>query len=491
MALTFESVSEARRQANDPVASVGVILFDGRSYVGGRWVAALSGEIVAEGVGAPENVPDGLWVLSLSHDEAMSLRPPRQTVFRATGWLRQEIDAIQGAYGFHLLDLPVRARLLSAIVGRCFALVQEVLGAHKAECGFAASESLIPKLQSASSLATAIASIAAIPIKRSGDPDREVQKEFQKTYHGGIFLTKEVLELAGDRQVPLRFHFPRLSYAQRICSDSVPTKTHWRRASRAATQSQEDFCQDVEALGGPAIFRAVCRPLHDYIPEHIQAFGNSRSVKAGTAFRTRFLGAEVEVLEKHYQVDVQGVMVGQDWAESCIGRQLRTLEDKAGGPIAARSSVAVGLVAENILAASTRSINRDSPASRAESIWIAARDRCAMIEAMDALSDIGGAVVSGSFGNIEVQCPEDVEVLMVVLMAAWENGLVLRFDDCERLAALGVTIPSEAELWGGSEADLLLAQNTHRLHRRSLWDNDKVMDLPANLRQTEFETKQN
>lgn len=109
-----------------------------------------------------------------------------------------------------------------------------------------------------------------------------------------------------------------------------------------------------------------------------------------------------------------------------------------------------------------------------------------MVPAIEALVEVGASLVSAHYGNITIRAPLDIELLMLIVNAAWENGLILPLESVELLRQMGVPIPVEPSLFGGNDVDYLLSAVVHRRQRNALWSLDSIMDLPSEDRARQF-----
>lgn len=477
MAIQFDDVIKDDVEARAEIASkVGIVLFG----EGGKWLAQAGKNEPVVGLGVPNNLPSGIWVYGMEYDKVRALPSQRGVSMRAESWLKLSLGQIESAFGTTGMALEKKSPILAGIADRAFCLVQEAIFDNRAAYGYRTASSYSSILEKSPSLATGIAGVASVSLKLSGVSDKKIADEFEQTYQSGMFFKGRKYD--EDGSILLNFHFPRLSYALKLTEGDVPGHSRWQSARKSDDMSSAQFIEEMEELDRPAIYKAVCSPTAPFIPEYIEAFANGVGRDTGGAFRTRFTADEVRVLQEFYRVDIQGALAGEKWQSSVIGKLLRSLEASCGGPEAARASWSAGLAAENILAAAFRSIKGDAPSSRAEAIWLAARDRVQMAEAVQKLTDMGASLVSANCGNITVRCPLDKEVLMVVVNAAWELGLILPLDDVSKMKKCGVEMPIDPALFGGNPQDLLLSAVVHQGNRNAVWTLDGVMDAPKGER---------
>ncbi|MCW3782606.1 hypothetical protein [Defluviimonas salinarum] len=482
MAIEFVDIENEDRGDTAPFSHVGIIFF----APDGSWSAMRPGTgFEASGEGAPQRLEPGLWVADMEYDAVRAIaKEMRGFTMRSNTWLKLTIDQIQAAFGLAGRPRHQAIAIVSAIAGRVFRLTQEALRGNLSEMGYRQPQDFTGLLERSASLATGIAAVNATAMSRSGSADKRVIDHFVRTFQSGIYITNR--KGVADGFINLSFHFPRMSYARRVTDAEVPGSSLWQSASRKDPQSSADFLAEIRGFGRPAIYKAVCHPGEAFVPEYVQAFANSVGSSTGDTYRTRFIEEEILLLSRHYQVSVEGVVAGTDWIPSATGRLVRSLEAAAGGEEPARGSWSVGVAAENILASAMRSVKKESPGQAAEAVWIAARDRAAMMPAIAALDSVGASLVSAHCGNIVVRCPLDHELLMLVVNAAWESGLVLPLEEVEALRQIGVPIPEEPGLFGGNDVDYLLSAVVHKRQRNALWSLDGIMDHPAEERAKRF-----
>lgn len=483
MGIEFQDIEqEDRTGSEDPFSNVGVIFFG----EDGSWQAQRTGTgFTAAGEGVPQRLEPGLWVADMGYDQVRAIsKELRGMTMRSDSWLKLSIDQIRTAFGLSGKRPDQSLPVIATIAHRVYRLSQEALRDNMGDLRYKSPHEFQSQMERAASLATAIATVNAPAVARTGSSEKRVIEHFTRTYQAGMYIggRKE----PPDDHINLAFHFPRLSYARRITEDDVPASSIWQIANRKDHQSVEDFLENMRQTGRPAIYKAVCQPGEGYVPEHVQVFANGLNTSMGDTHRTRFIDEEIKLLARHYKVSVEGVVAGGKWCPSATGQLLRSLEAAAGGADAARASWSVGLAAENILASALRAARKESPGQTAEAVWIAARDRAAMMPAIEALAEVGASLVSAHYGNITVRCPLDIELLMLVVDAAWECGLILPLESVELLRQMGVPIPAEPSLFGGNDVDYLLSAVVHRRQRNALWSLDGIMDLPADERARQF-----
>jgi hypothetical protein len=483
MSVAFKDIEHEEQHGSEPFVNVGILFIDDN----GRWFARREGTgFTAEGHGTPEQLETGLWVADMEYEQVRALASGlRGVTMRSDKWLKLSLGQIRTAFGLNAAPLNKSLPVVSNISHRVFRLCQEALRDNMSALGYAGPQEFRSTLDRSSSLGTAIAEVNGRAIAKTISSSDRVLNHFSKTYQAGMYVRSH--RDPPEDHIDLYFHFPRLSYAKKITQAPVPSSSLWQFADRPDEQSCEDFIADIRATKRPAIYKMICQPGEVPAPEHVQVFANGLNTSLGDTHRTRFIAEEVDILSRHYDLQIEGVVAGVEWQPSPTGVLIRSLEAKGGGPGAAHASWSLGLAAENILASATRTIKKkDPPWQTSEAIWIAARDRAAMMPALDALVDVGASLVSAHYGNITVRCPVDPEILMMMVNAAWENGLILPLESVELLQRMGIPIPVEQSLFGGNDVDYLLSAVVHRRQRNALWALDEIMDLPENERSARF-----
>ncbi len=483
MSVAFQNIEHEKQKGEVPFVNVGVLFFT----EDGHWYARREGtDFSAEGQGTPEQLEAGLWVADMEYEQVRAIaKGLRGITMRSDKWLKLSLGQIRTAFGLNNKPLGRSLPIVASIAHRVFRLCQESLRDNIEATGHTSPESFRSTLDRSSSLGTAIAEVNAKAVSKTISSSERVLHHFSKTYQTGMYIRGH--QAPPDDHIDLHFHFPRLSYAKKITEGQVPSSSLWQFADRPDEQTVEEFIKDIRNTGRPIIYKMICQPGPVPAPEHVQVFANGLNTSLGDTHRTRFIDEEVEILSRYYDLQVEGVVAGVEWQPSPTGNLIRSLEKKGGGFGAAHASWSLGLAAENILAAATRRIRKkDPPWQASEAIWIAARDRAAMMPAIEALVEVGGALVSAHYGNITVRCPVDPEILMLMVNAAWESGLILPLESVELLQRMGIPIPVEHSLFGGNDVDYLLSAVVHRRERNALWALDSIMDLPENERGERF-----
>ncbi len=486
MSLDFVDLDDPSQAVDEPgPLAPGVVL----QAEDGSWIALRApGDVPFHGTGPLGSLEKGLWIVDKPYEEAVVLgRRLRGISVRSDDYLKVSLTRIRSTWGLAGQRNADAIGIVSKVAARIHRLVSGAITPDARRLGFGDAGGVAFHLDRSSSLATGIAAANADALGLSADDDASgrMADHFLRAWQSGIYIADRKGREEGS--VTLGFAHPRLGYALRIAGQDVPATATWQAASRKEGQSSPEFVAAVTAIGKPAIFRASCRPGHRQAPEYVEAYANG--IGSANTYRTRYLGCEIEALSRHQDVSAESVLRGDRWIPSATGALLRNLEASAGGPDAARASWSVGIAAENILASAFRKVRKDAPGRTAEAVWIAARDRTAMLPAIQAIYDVGAVLVSAHLGRIVVRCPRDPEVLMLVVNAAWERGLVGDMDDGEALSACGVDMPSDPSLFGGENVDTLLSCIAQQRRRRALWVLDAIQDEPSSARAKAFRLK--
>ena len=482
MTLNFKTLDQ-EDAAGAPYSHVGVILFG----EDGSWHAVRPGTgFERAGQGAPDGLEPGLWVADMDFDRVRALfKGPGSATVRADAWFKLQISQIRTAFGMSGRSGAQAIGVVSAIADRTYRLAQEAVRSRMDQIDYSSERDLNAILEKAASLATGIAKINGRSMLRSGSDEKRVLDHFYKTYQAGMYIGGR--KDPGEGHINLSFHFPRMSYAKQITRAEVPASCAiWQQAGRSGDISSMDFFKEASGIRRPAIYMAICQPGPGYVPEHVQAFANGFNSSLSDTYRSRFLEEEIRIIKDYYDLSIESVIVGGSWKTCSTGVLIDGLEEVCGGEAAAAASWSAGLAAENILASALRSVGKESPGKNAEAIWIAARDRAAMMPAIGELAEIGAQLVSANCGNITMRCPLDTELLMLVVGTAWEMGLVLPLESVSTLRQQGIQIPTEHSLFGGKPVDYLLSAIVHRRERNALWSLDGIMDLPISERRKRF-----
>ncbi|MFG6082203.1 hypothetical protein ACEUZ9_002846 [Paracoccus litorisediminis] len=484
MAVKFVDIDKEDEipKSDEGIASIGILIFtEGLA----NWVALRPGTgFQAQGVGVPTGLESGLWVTNAEYEETRTMgRGMRNVTLRSGGFFKATIDAIRSSWGMAGRPDADAIRVVGEISDRIYKLSQEAMLPEMKAMGFSDMRDMTQAIERASSLATGIATVNHNPLRLSGSDDKRVLDHFEKAWQPGMFIRGRRVEEADS--VSLSFHFPKLSYAMRITEPPVPARASWQVAPRGNDQDVNVFFNETMGLKRPAVFRAACEPGDRPAPEFAQACANQGFGGADT-FRSRFIPEEIVALSEYFDVAIESVACGGSWIPTATGKLLRNLEAAAGGAEAARASWSVGVAAENILTSALRDTKKAKAWTSGEAVWLAARDRAAMLPAISALYDVGAILISASSGTINVKCPADPEMLMLVVQAAWEAGVVLPLEEVEALEELGVPIPTDARLFGGNPVDYLLSMVVHKRNRNALWSLDAIQDQPRALREKRY-----
>lgn len=459
----------------------GVVLFDEDA---GTWTAFRSATGYSEsGHGAPTRLEPGLWLSNMDFDRTRALQRPKGVIMRHDGWLRLKMDRIVAAWVAGQQPPERAAPLVASFSDRIVRLVQDAIAPNLRNMGISDPGEVRTQLTRATSLATGIANLNASSIRAGDGGDKRITDHFTRTYQWGMFIKGR----KGDEEdhVRLNFSYPRLSYALAITSGRVPTGQGWQLARREDQHSAQEFLDQILSTGRAAIFRASCTPAQSYVPEYADAFISPLNAGEDGA-RTRFIAEEIVALSEFFDISIESAVCGERWGQSATGLILQELEQAAGGAEASRASWSVAQAADNILSSAFRKFRTAQPENFSEPIWLAARDRAAMLPAVQALYDVGAILISALQGTISIKCPQDPEIILPVLDTAWEHGLTLPIDDVEMLAGLGIDAPTESSSFGGNDVDYAYASLVHARKKRALYVLDSVQAQPREAREAEF-----
>jgi len=472
---------EAELSQASRLAKLGIILFSEDE----RWFAFRpSTGYYSEGLGAPQKLEHGIWVIDKEYEDAKVIGQRLSGVsMRSSSWLKLSIAKIRKTWGVERQPEAASVKLVAQVADRILGLSQEAVLRNFGDLRLKNTSEAVSHFNRAASLATGIYTVSQEMMKRSGSTDKRVTEHFTKAWQQGMYIfgRKE----AEEDHINLTFSFPKLSYALAVTSGKVPGPGVWQMAGREDHESADDFCQKIASLNRPALFRARCKPAGSFVPEHATAFANPPN-QTVDSHRTRFTIEEIRELSKDFEMSIESVICGTEWIEPGTGKMLRSLEEAAGGPEAARASWSVGIAAENILASAFRKERSEVHGQYAEAVWIAARDRAAMMPAIRALYDVGASLVSAYLGTITVKCPMDLELLVTILGTAWEQGLVLPVEEVELLNEMGVVAPVEPSLFGGNDVDCQISTIAHSRKRKTLWALDSIQDHKSEDRERMF-----
>ena len=465
---------------------LGVILFNHETK---EWFAFRGpDQFQLPGRGALSGLPKGRWLVNLDYQKTRMLDQGMDIALVHDGYLRTSISDIEYAMGVSGRPLDKRALVTWSLVDRVLRLMGDAfMVAHKGP-GKKGRNDVLRALNKGGSLATCISWANMAGMRDSRNDELIILEQFRHLWHPAIFIRgRKAEETPGMRMFSLSF--PRLSYAQMLTSEPVPKRSRWQIATREADQGMDAFFKEVLDSKRPAIFRADYRARPGMETEFSQAAVNplrigGESYKSDT-FRSRFLLEDIASLDRFYEFALEGAYVGEGFIPSSIGKLIDGLLETAGGAGAAHASFSAAIAADNILASAYRK-NKDAPEGYGESVWIAARDRAAMFPLIEEIYGLGATMVSATLGRVKILCPDDPEILEMVLSCAWEMGVTVVPEDVPALIADGVEIPSDPSRWGGKSVDYPLSSIVHKGARKALWALDGVQDLPPEERAKKF-----
>lgn len=444
---------------------------------GGRWHAMrpASGFSMTSD-GSLRDLEPGLWVSNLPYDRVNLLSKDINHIrVKSDGWFKITTAQMLSACGMSDTTPKRAAHFMAVFCDRIYRLSHEVFQAEIPDprqlSNFQRS------IEKSPSLATGFTALHHQQMAKGRPSEKRTIDMLDRTYQSGMYCFGR--KKPGEGQINLSFHFPRLSYALGITAQPVPGRAVWQIASREANQASNDFIQEVDATGRPVIYRASYRQGAG-MGEHIEAFieANRRT----DTYRSLFLPDEIRQLRRRIDLSVESAIAGGEWVESSTGRILHHLVEIAGGRKVASASWTASVIAENILASAFRQDWREKTGRTAEAVWLASRDRVAMLGAIEAFYGAGAILVTAQCGTITVQSPADPEMLFTILDTAWRHGMVLPIGESLRLVQLGVTPPSEASLFGGLDVDYILSGIAQTGRKKALFTLDEVMDAPPGER---------
>ena len=455
-----------------PDLRVGVVFFD----FAGAWhgVSPAAG-VDSSGAGSIADLPRGLWLTDLEFREAHGVGVRGQLVKRSD-WLRPGMDGIRRSWGLSKSSNKSAARFVAPLAARaCKLLVDAFARDHEYR---EAIEIITSRVRAAPSLTTGIAQVLQERIDDALPADKVVQANFSKAHLSGVYIPDWWTPAENTRTLDISL--PKLTHALAVTRGQVPASAVWAEGRPKAGPEGERFLAQVLEDARPYLVQAEFDVSPGQTPVHVESFINGPK---SSYYRYFFNTDEIRALQAAgFEPRVQGVIAGGDWCASETRALLDDLVEAAGGRDAAGMSWSANVLAENILAASFRTVPREAKCLPPEGVWIAARDRALMLPVISALSDAGAVLVSASCGSISMRVPDDPEIMTAVVLTAWELGAYLSCDTAEDLQKMGVEVPSDIESWGGNPVDYLSAAASHRLRKNALWQMDSVQDLDIETR---------
>lgn len=457
----------------ESVSGPGFVYFE----PGGQWHAMRpSSGFSMTSDGSLRDLEPGLWVSNLQYDRVNLLAKDINHIrVKSDGWFKITTLQMLSACGMSEAPPKRAAHFMAVFCDRIYRLSQEVFQAEITDprqmVHFQRS------IEKSPSLATGFTNLHHQQMAKGRPSEKRTIDMLDRSYQSGMYCFGRKKPEEG--QINLSFHFPRLTYALDITSQPVPDRAVWQIASREPSQSSNDFIAEVDATGRPVIYRASYRQgsgMGEYVEAFIEA--NRRT----DTYRSLFLPDEIRQLKRRIDLSVESAIAGGEWIQSSTGRILQHLVGIAGGRKTASVSWTVSIIAENILASAFRQDTREKAGRTVEAVWLAARDRVAMLGAIESFYEAGAILVAAQCGTITVQSPADPEMLFTILDTAWRHGMVLPIGESLRLAKLGVTPPSEASLFGGLDVDYILSGIAQTARKKALFTLDEVMDAPSGER---------
>lgn len=470
--ISFSPLAAEAETLELPDLKIGIALFD----FAGAWHAVnTSTGIDCAGAGSIADLPRGLWLTDLGYREANGVGVRGQLVKRAD-WIKPGIDGIRRAWGLSGASTRAASRFIAPLATRTGRLLIEAFARDPDY--LEDIEIICSRLRGAPSMTTGVGQVLQGRIDAALPADKLAQSHLSKAHLGGIYIPD--WWTPADNTRTLDFSLPKLSHALAVTRAPVPSSATWAVGRPATGVSAESFLDTILEDARPYLVNAEVEVSPGQTPVHLETFINGPK---SSHYRYYYTTDEIRALRAAgLKVDVRGVSAGGDWQPSDTGELLDHLVEAAGGREAAGISWSVNIVAENILGGAFRPVSREADCLPPEGVWIAARDRSLMLPVVSALSDAGAVLVSASCGAITVKVPDDPEILMSVVLAAWEQGAYLPSDTVAELKEIGVEAPWDMESWGGNPVDYLPAAASHRLRKNALWQLDGVQDLDLEKR---------
>lgn len=445
----------------------------------GGWHAfRISTGLELSGDGSLKDLDPGLWVTNLSYDKVCVIaRDMRHVMLRSDGWLKVTSDQILNASGMENADPRIAARYIATIIHRVHTLAIEAIRETNPEPRFV--ERARAAIRMRASLASGLYLAHNPSLLQSRSSEKKTASIFSQTYQLGLYCYGR--KVAPQGHVNLAFRFPSLSYAMSLTRDQVPGLSAWKIAVKPENVSDAEYIAHAQSMGIPLIFRASMSRSGSIREELDAMTGSNRNA---STYRSLFLLDEMLLLRSRTEMTVSTVIGGKSWVDSSAGSLLEGLVSVCGGRRVAAHSLSANLLAENIFASVFRHAQEDSPPP--EAVWLAARDRCAMLPIIEVFYEFGATLVTAQYGVVTLQCPQDPELLSGIMDAAWRNGLSLSMGDVTTVRLLGVPLPTEREEYGGNPVDYGFSFIAQKEKKKALLVLDQIMDLPAHEREAQF-----
>lgn len=442
----------------------------------GGWHAfRVSTDFERSGDGSLRDLDPGIWITNLPWEKASLMgRDLRHVILRSDGWLKMSSEQILLAAGHEHAEPQIAARYLSRVIHRIHNLALETY--KRKNLDGRAYTRVRNAIRTRPSLASGLYVAHEAGLLHSKPSEKKIVSIFSQSHQLGMYCFGRKIPPEGH--VNLSFRAPSLSYAMKLAQMPVPGLSSWKIGVRPEDVSSQKFVKQIDALNQPTLYRAIQAHSGQAL-EILDAFtGSNRNT---STYRSLFLPEEIDLLRSRAELAVEAAIAGTCWVDSSMLKALESLIEVCGGRTVAAHSWSANLLAENILASAFRGPQGEVPAP--ESIWLAARDRCAMYPVIEALYGFGATLVSAQYGAITMQCPADPEMLSGVIDTAWSHGYSLPMGEIAAIKALSVEIPTERESYGGNPVDYGLCAIAHVANKKALLVLDGVLDLPANKRQ--------
>lgn len=477
--IKFQQISDAEDPDEDDTHYrhdlVGVLAFDSHD----NWQAARPDILTIAGTGPIEGIPRGTWICDLDYEKTKGLSEGvRGLTLRAGKWMRLSLEDIRVEWGISSDIDAQNVGFVSEVLNRVYGLSQDVLFAtpeiKPSEIG-----RLQRRMRQAPTLATGLLDLHLNAIDASRPSSKPVQTALSRTQRSAMRFQ---FDAPGPDEIDVRIHVPRHDHAVSIAAEDVPSAHGWERATRSDSMSTDAFIDELRGTGRPVILRGgSCEPRSQrFPPREMQVFANGRL--ADDAKCTHFLLEEIDTLAPWYEFRFDSAYVGSKWVPSAIGETLQVLEGVCGNSSVMSNSWSAGVLCENLLASSMRYRDQKETRISVEGLWVGLKDRIRMIRHLRNLSDCGAIPIAGYLGNMVIRAPRDPEILSMIMMSAWQSGLVITPGDAVALRDLGVDLPLDRENWGGKDVDYLYSALAYKGSQKALLSLDRTMDAPVGKR---------
>lgn len=263
-----------------------------------------------------------------------------------------------------------------------------------------------------------------------------------------------------QHRLVLKANQPKITYLRRLARQDYPSGKLWTeiKIPRCRLPMSAALMADLCNLQRPVILCGTFQPHKITGPTWVHSWCRGKDPMWGRAWFTLPEMARMREVGKFYlnHAFASGGFT-RPVDKTVLGRVTEGLVAACQSEQSAHSSYSAGLAAENLIRAACINAKFRRPPAAMESAWIAAYDRIACLDGIQAAEAAGARFLSSHSGSITVSVENNREAIVPVVNALWKAGYHLPVGRARQLRQHKLNFLACPSEFGGQQEDLTMA----------------------------------